>query len=325
MSTAKKIRLPSDLFPEPPAGKTGWPWDVSLPKFPERMEDGSPWPKITLVTPNYNYGHFIEKTIRSVLLQGYPNLEFLVHDDGSTDNSREIILKYQDFLTFSPDQNHGQSYQIAKGFESGTGEIFNWLNSDDYLLPGALKKVAEAWRRDRPDFVVGTTVQTDESGKELCVFKPKAPQSPFDFFKDYAVSLPQPSVFLSAKLLKQAGGVRRDLRYFMDWELYFRLYSTPGNILKASVMNETLAHAVLHPQAKTASYGKILEKEFLALLKEQENHQDQKLRRVINQQFNLRKTKSILSEFGQNGPVSTREFFQQFKICPQLLLTRFGW
>lgn len=86
--TLKELPLPSK-------GKTGWPWTEESPQVSDTLPDGKPRPKISIVTSNYNYEQFIEETIRSVLLQGYPNLEYIVIDDGSTDNSVEIIKKYE--------------------------------------------------------------------------------------------------------------------------------------------------------------------------------------------------------------------------------------
>jgi cellulose synthase/poly-beta-1,6-N-acetylglucosamine synthase-like glycosyltransferase len=118
----------------PPADKTGWPWTEESPLLPDKMEGDCDWPKISIVTPSYNQGRFIEETIRSVLLQGYPNLEYIIIDGGSTDNSVEIINKYEPWLTYwvsEPDR--GQSHGINKGFEKATCEVFGWLNSDDYF------------------------------------------------------------------------------------------------------------------------------------------------------------------------------------------------
>src|SRR5688572_28969334 len=89
----------SDL-PAPPPGKTGWPWTEETFQLPEAMPDGKRWPRISIVTPSYNQGQFIEETIRSVLLQCYPNLEYIVIDGGSTDDSVEIIEKYKSWLTY---------------------------------------------------------------------------------------------------------------------------------------------------------------------------------------------------------------------------------
>lgn len=96
-----KTALTVKDLPPPPPDKTGWPWTEQTEPLPELMPDGSSeWPLISIVTPSYNQGDFIEETIRSVLLQGYPNLEYIIIDGGSTDNSIEIIQKYKPFLAY---------------------------------------------------------------------------------------------------------------------------------------------------------------------------------------------------------------------------------
>ncbi|MEO5891108.1 MAG: glycosyltransferase family 2 protein [Ferruginibacter sp.] len=104
------------------------------------------FPKITIVTPNYNYGHFLEQTILSVINQGYANLEYIIIDGGSTDNSIEIIKKYERHLAYwvsEPDK--GMYDAINKGFDRSTGDIMAWLNSDDMYFPWALKVVSEVF------------------------------------------------------------------------------------------------------------------------------------------------------------------------------------
>src|SRR5688572_2633651 len=114
------------------------------------------YPKISIITPSYNQGEYIEKTILSVLEQNYPNLEYIIIDGGSTDNSTEIIRKYADRITYwisEPDK--GQSDAINKGLKLATGDIVNWLNSDDYYEPGALFKVAEAFNNPEVNVFAG--------------------------------------------------------------------------------------------------------------------------------------------------------------------------
>jgi hypothetical protein len=127
-------------LPAPPAGKTGWPWtEESAASLPPTMPDGRPWPRLTVVTPSFNQGAYVEATIRSILLQGYPDLEYFVLDGGSKDGSVDIIRKYAPWLAgwFSgPDG--GQSAAIDRGLRQGTGEFATWINSDDMLCCDAL-------------------------------------------------------------------------------------------------------------------------------------------------------------------------------------------
>ncbi len=99
------------------------------------------YPKISIVTPSYNQGQYLEKTIESILSQNYPNLELIIIDGGSTDESINILRRYENRISFwVSEPDNGQADAINKGLKKTTGEIFNWLNSDDYLEPGALFK-----------------------------------------------------------------------------------------------------------------------------------------------------------------------------------------
>jgi cellulose synthase/poly-beta-1,6-N-acetylglucosamine synthase-like glycosyltransferase len=105
-------------LPSAPPGKTGWPWTEESTAPPPSMADGKDWERITIVTPSFNQGAFIEETIRSVLLQGYPNLEYIVMDGGSTDNSVQIIKKYSPWLNYwVSEPDGGQSDAINRGLE----------------------------------------------------------------------------------------------------------------------------------------------------------------------------------------------------------------
>ena len=109
-------------------------------------------PKISTVTPSFNQGKFLEKTILSVLEQGYPNLEYIIIDGGSSDESVDIIKKYADRLNYwVSEADRGQSHAINKGFERATGEIFGWLNSDDWYHPGALQAVDDCVENNAAD------------------------------------------------------------------------------------------------------------------------------------------------------------------------------
>jgi glycosyltransferase involved in cell wall biosynthesis len=153
-------------LPPPPPGKSGWPWTVETPQLPSARRDGSQWPRISIVTPSYNQGQFIEETIRSVLLQGYPDLEYIIIDGGSTDASVEIIRKYQPWLAYwTSQEDAGQVAALNKGFSKVTGGYLNWLNSDDGLMPNALEAIASiALVAQDPDLISGVRLYKDVSG-----------------------------------------------------------------------------------------------------------------------------------------------------------------
>jgi hypothetical protein len=138
------------------AGRKGWPWveetDPAIYATPPR--DG--WPKLSIVCPSYRQGRFIEEAVRSVLLQNYPAVEFMVIDGGSTDETVPLLQKYSPWITHwesAPDR--GQSHALNKGFARATGEILGWINSDDHYLPGAFAAVARAYRAAPRSLIYG--------------------------------------------------------------------------------------------------------------------------------------------------------------------------
>lgn len=159
-----KNEVPSlrDL-PAPPPGREGWPWTTASTSLRPRRDDGSAWPRISIVTPSFNQGPYLEATIRSVLLQQYPNLEYIVIDGGSTDESVSILQKYAPWLSYSVSEpDRGQAHAINKGLERVTGEVFNWINSDDFLTAGSLGVIAQAFVDC--DMVAGGNVLLSNSG-----------------------------------------------------------------------------------------------------------------------------------------------------------------
>ncbi|HEX3883730.1 MAG TPA: glycosyltransferase family 2 protein [Stellaceae bacterium] len=154
------MRCPTlaELSP-PPAGKTGWPWTVETPQLPPARPDGSPWPRISIVTPSYNQGQFIEETIRSVLLQGYPDLEYIIIDGASTDQSVDIIKKYQPWLThWVSEKDRGQAHAINKGFARASGQIGAYLNSDDWYTLDTFSFVGHSFSSIHWDLLIGNPI-----------------------------------------------------------------------------------------------------------------------------------------------------------------------
>jgi glycosyltransferase involved in cell wall biosynthesis len=143
-------------LPSPPDHKTGWPWTVSTPQLPALQENGQAWPSFLIVMPSYNQGQFIEEGIRTILLQGYPRIRFVIIDGGSTDNTVEILKRYEPWLSYwVSESDRGQSHALNKGFAGRSADICAYLNSDDYYLPGVFKLVAESFLRHDWDVFMG--------------------------------------------------------------------------------------------------------------------------------------------------------------------------
>ena len=191
-------------LPNPPISKTDWPWTQESPQLPVRMPYGSNWPKISIVTPSFNQGKFIEETIRSVLLQGYPNFEYIIIDGGSTDGSLEIIKKYAKWITYSvSESDNGQTHAINKGFKRATGEIVAWLNSDDYYQYSTLSCIAKFFaNNDQVDFIYGDLKWVDGNGKTFGKLVPDE----FDIIKLlFYCLIPQQSCFWRSSVFKDIG------------------------------------------------------------------------------------------------------------------------
>jgi len=213
------------------------------------MPDGKPWPRISIVTPSYNQGQFIEETIRSVLLQGYPDLEYIIIDGGSTDESVEIIRKYERWITFwvsEPDS--GQTNAINKGFRRSTGEIIAWLNSDDLYTAGALCTAAKAFA-EQPHVAViyGKIDAIDADTSILSHISSREFDLEELYRRDY---IRQPASFISADAIKKIGFLDERFHYAMDYDLWIRL-GQEGAVMQ--YIPKMLAWFRLHGSSKTVS------------------------------------------------------------------------
>src|ERR1041385_5182473 len=154
-------------LPPPPQGKKGWPWTVESPQY-DAGTDTTKWPLISVVTPSYNQESFIEETIRSVLLQGYPALEYIVIDGGSTDNSASIIRKYEKWIHhWVSERDRGQADAIQKGLALVNGPVSAYLNSDDIYMPGTLNRVGARFARQETDVVYGNLYLIDPDDRVI--------------------------------------------------------------------------------------------------------------------------------------------------------------
>lgn len=189
------------------------------------MNADAPGPAFTVVVPSFNQGRFIDDTLRSLLDQGYPDLEILVLDGGSTDDTVERLRRYGTDIEWTSEKDEGQSDAIAKGFARARNPWITWLNSDDVQTGNALHAVAAVIRRHPDvDVVVGRGHYMDEDGSNPRPY-PTIPLGPGAdprremFEKGY---LAQPSVFFRKAAYDRVGGLDRRLRYCMDYDLWAR-------------------------------------------------------------------------------------------------------
>jgi glycosyltransferase involved in cell wall biosynthesis len=205
-------------------------------------------PRITIVTPSFYQAKYLEQTIQSVLDQNYPNLEYIICDGGSTDGSVDIIRKYEKHLAWwCCEKDNGQSHAINKGLNRATGDIYCYINSDDYFLPDAFEKVAETYNAGG-QFIVGWSQYLEPSGD----FRPYPVQAHTDP-SDWLIKnpIPQQSAFWTAKLWKQLGPFRDDLHYSFDYEYWLRIKFKAG--VDPHVVHKCMAIFRLHYASKTMS------------------------------------------------------------------------
>ena len=277
---AARTRMIDDL-PAPPADKTGWPWtDTGIDSVPPDQA----WPSFSIITPSYNQGQFLEETIRSILLQGIPNLEVIVMDGGSQDQSREILEKYGPWLThWVSEPDKGQSHAINKGWERATGDWMAYLNSDDMYFPGALKAVAMATQHDpsiaalaggvrfvdadtrlrknkypflrldpaerRRDAHLRDADRAEPAADDVLVY------APFDLsiLPPSSWFMPQQGTFFSRRHMDTIGRrLENDLHFTMDRELMYRLCRSGKTVL---LPNRILSGDRNHGDTKRQSHA----------------------------------------------------------------------
>ena len=231
------------LLPRPATGKIGWPWTEET--NPTIYTPGINWPKLTIVTPSYNQGEFIEQTIRSVLLQNYPNLEYIIIDGGSSDNTMQVLEKYSPWISFwQSKKDNGQSQAINLGFSLASGAYYAWINSDDYYLKDVLSAVVNKFLRAKTCVIYGYGYNYDTTSQ---LFELVKTYPLYDYFIRIP-SLIQPSCFWDAKIHKP---VWEELNCSLDYELWLRMIK--GN--KRKLLKIPLSVANVHDKAKTSNPG----------------------------------------------------------------------
>lgn len=248
-------------LPAPPHGRQGWPWTVDGPPLPATRPDGGAWPRVSVVTPSRDQARFLEETIRSILLQGYPDLEYVVVDGGSTDGSVEIMRRYEPWLSrWSSEPDRGQAHAINRGLRGATGEIWNWINSDDVLMPGVLRRVAAAFGAG--DAVAGNIHEFGDGFPDR-VIAPRRLEEPARILTGRGATFVQPSVWLRREHVVTQGGCDERFRNAFDWDLLLRYFLRHPRVV---YVDETLVRYRLHPASKTVSQPPIFLAEQTAII-----------------------------------------------------------
>jgi glycosyltransferase involved in cell wall biosynthesis len=225
------------------------------------MAGGRPWPLISVVTPSFNQGEFLEETIRSILLQGYPSVQLIVIDGGSTDATSVILRRYRPFLAeVVSERDNGQSHALNKGFARARGDLIGWQNSDDLYAPRAFEHAALAWARlHRPDVIYGKLDLIDTSSAITGAYLTSAfnPVAMFPWANMF-----NQSMFFSRRFLQEPGPIDESYHHCMDYELFWRL------ILKGyyfQYVPEIVGRFRLHSQAKGSTQTDVAAREFFRI------------------------------------------------------------
>jgi glycosyltransferase involved in cell wall biosynthesis len=205
-------------------------------------------PKISIITPSFNQGRFIEETILSVLDQNYPNIEYIIMDGGSNDNTVEVIKKYESRLAYwVSEKDNGQTHAINKGFERATGDIITWINSDDVYCEGSLQAIADYFNRNQDcQWLAGNLLFMNESGQ---TYIRKYPNSAPWLERNAMMSIYQPNVFLRRSILHTIGYPREEFHMTMDYEWFCRI----AQQYSIHIIDKDIAKFRWHSDSKSSS------------------------------------------------------------------------
>ena len=228
------------------------------------MKESCTIPLVTVVTPSYNQGTFIEETILSVLNQDYPYIEYIIIDGGSSDNTLDIIRKYKNRLTWVSETDRGQSHAINKGFRMAKGEILCWLNSDDTYEPGTVRKAVECFLQNPgTNMVYGLVKIISESGE---VTETTSATKPYDLWSviHFGQIIYQASTFFLKDAFEHAGELNEDLNWCMDWDLWIRI----GMRYEVINVDHVFANIRMYHSTKTSTGGFKRVKEIVKVMRQ---------------------------------------------------------
>ncbi len=233
-------------------GKSGYPWtESSEMPLPQYMSQNLP--KISIITPSFNQGQFIEETIRSVLLQDYPNLEYIIIDGGSRDETVAIVKKYEKWIHYwVSETDEGQSDAINKGLAQATGDVFNWLNSDDLLAPNVLWEIAAHFSKDKHTNVLMGKLQVIRQQILLPEKYGMHCLEDVEATMNFGRLMAQPSLFFRLEKLKILRGVDKRFHYCMDLDLWYR-YLLAYGLSAVKSTEQVLAYYRVHDATKSSN------------------------------------------------------------------------
>lgn len=237
-------------IPAPPAGSSNsWPWQAAS----EIPADIPSAPLISVIIPSFNQGQFIEETLRSLILQNYERLEIIVIDGGSTDNTSDVIRKYEPWLKYwVSEKDLGQANAINKGLAVSRGEIVKWLNSDDLLLPGALHELAKNYVDNPNCFFVSPVEHFLSGSNKRRIFEPKNVnlRDLVEFWSG-RMAWNDPGTFYTRKVLATVGVIDENYRYSFDYDFVLRVRKR----FEPVYVKKPLAAFRVHADSKTVSEG----------------------------------------------------------------------
>lgn len=321
------MRCPTvNELPAPPDGRTGWPWTEGTgpPEGPPRP--GADWPRISIVTPSYNRVEYLEETIRSVLLQGYPDLEYIIIDGASTDGTVDLIRKYEPWLAhWVSEPDKCQSEAINKGLRRATGAVLAYINTDDVYTPGALQHVGRAFARPNVDWLSGP-------GR---LFGPGVgpgytwPRRPWRKRWQWFVRnrLCQPSTFWRREVTDAIGGFTTDLKISMDYDYWLRMV-VAGYSLRWT--ETVLCRFRIHSGSITGAWGggfatedETVRARYEDALTDRERRLAARARRQVQaRRFRWRGWRRA---WGGQWRQSLRDFGRTVRTCPRMLLSPKTW
>jgi glycosyltransferase involved in cell wall biosynthesis len=278
-------------------------WPFSNAVDPLIYQERDDWPKISIVTPSYNQGQYIEETILSILNQNYPNLEYVIIDGGSTDNTVEIIKKYEDRITYwVSEPDNGQTHAINKGFLQCKGVINAYLNSDDCYYPNTLYEIALSYKEMQPykALWIGNCNWANNFNDNGLLDIPNFPKTLYDALLQRGLA-PQPSMFWTNPLNLK---FNEDLKFCMDFDFWLKLIINEYEVVK---INKTLSLFRTHADSKTSTLNQIQEEELNGICSLYKKH--------LNNVDNLNITKNLIlrSQYEYfNKIISLKEFSLKF-------------